>query len=91
MDHIFIFVDMELFEKYKPTLVWLLSGWPSRDPPQACMFLIQWGLSSLPGADLRKRLLRTVERYCNHRTVGGKQLAEEQLGDPRDQMGGLRC
>jgi hypothetical protein len=77
MDHIFIFVDMELFEKYKPTLIWLLPGWPSRDLPGVVCSSLS-GLRSLPGEDLRKRLLRTVERFCNHRTVGDKQLAEEQ-------------
>lgn len=78
---------MELFEKYKAVFIWL----PPDQPPRDLSLYIQGGLSPLPGTDLRKRLLRIGERCCNHRTVGDKQLAEEQLGDPRDQMGGLRC
>lgn len=87
MDHIFSFVDMELFEKVQGS-THLASP---RLALQGPLSLHSVGLSPLPGTDLRKRLLRKVERCRNHRAVGDKQLAEEQLGDPRDQMGGLRC
>jgi len=70
------------------------SGFSQAGPPGTLPRLV---CSSLSGAEFpswsqpEKEASENARKICNHRTVGDKQLAEEQLGDPRDQMGGLRC
>lgn len=96
-DHIFSFVNMELFEKHDTAFTQLLPGWPSPPippPPQPLTSLTKWGSAPSLGTQPEKETSQNsrlaalttgqLEPNSWRRRAGGSQRPDGRLQVERD-------